>query len=189
MEKQQMDKREENDRKEAWNRARYCYGTAEIFKRRQRRLSPWININKFMGFIVPLSVGSAVLTLGFDESLLHKILPIAGIFSFIQLIISLLSLIYNWDSKLESYKNSASKNMDYSEKFRNIGRRYDEDEKYAEQLKEMILLDNVQRKIDEDMKISAKEERFGKKQGEIQFYGNSENNKSKKCNASENHQQ
>jgi len=180
-----MEIQEKNDRVEAWNRARYCFGTAEIFKRRQRRLSHWININKFMGFIVPLSVGSTVLTFGFDVSLLPKILLIAGIFSFIQLIISLLSLICNWDSKLESYKNSVSKNMDYSEKFRIIGTRYEEDKKYAEQLKEMILLDNVQRKIDEGMKISAKEKSFGDEKVSIQF----EDNKSKKCNASENHQQ
>ncbi len=158
-----MEKREKNDRIEAWNRAVLCFGTARIFEEREKCIILFNKFTKITELIVPLITGSAAITFGINFSLMPKYVLIAtGGIAIMQLIFSLWALIFSFEDKLKHYSDSVSNNTSYSEKFEEIGRRYDEDiNEYEKTFEKMILLDNRQREIDGRMGITNKEKRFG----------------------------
>jgi len=161
----EMDEKEKNDRIEAWNRAVCCFGTAKIFEKRLRELDPINKRTQILGFVTPLLFGCFVM-FSDKENILsnHVFLFFVAIFSFIQLFVSLWALVDNWNNKLGDYTTSISENMFYAGKFEDIGRRYSEDkDRHEKLLQETILSDDLQRKRDIKMNISAKEIRYGRR--------------------------
>lgn len=72
-------------------------GTLAIFELRVYRLSRFRDVITFFGILVPICVGSLMLSFGTD---LYKSLAyIAGIFTLIQLIFSVWSVVAKWDDR------------------------------------------------------------------------------------------
>jgi mobilome CxxCx(11)CxxC protein len=164
--------KKESDIADALKRAIYAHGTARILEKKQRKLALLRDINTLMGFIVPLGVGTVVLTVGIKELLMPKILIAAGIFSFSQLMVSLWLLIRNWNDKHDKYSKSKQKNYEYADDFIEIYIRYNDDEiKYSELLEKLKAKDAEQRKKDHDIldKLSEKEKNYGKKEAIAQY--------------------
>lgn len=83
--------------KQCRDKAFYAFGTSKIFERRMRRLEVrrgWIT---YLGILVPLLVGSLVLSFG-KEWLAHLAVP-AGIVGALQLSLSVWSVVAKWDDK------------------------------------------------------------------------------------------
>lgn len=79
------------------DRAFYAFGTAAIFERRLRRLDRLRNAITYLGIVVPLLIGGAVLSFG-TNWLAFAIVP-AGVVGCIQLGLSAWSLVAKWDDK------------------------------------------------------------------------------------------
>jgi len=155
---------------DAWNRALHCYATAKIVETRLRNLNRIDKISKFLGLILPLSIGSFVITVGMNTTLSPVLLYVSGILGAFQLTITLWSLIDNWNSKLEDYLESKTKNLYYMEIFNEIGNRYSEDEiKYKNLSNETNIYDNIQRERDNKMNVTEKERHFGMRHALVQF--------------------
>ena len=166
----EMEKNQNSIQNDARDRALHCYGTAKVVEKRLRNLNRIDKIAKFLGLILPLSIGSFVVTVGTDTALAPKLLYISGILGAFQLIITLWSLIDNWSGKLEDYMESKIKNMYYTDVFTEIGMRYKEDEaKYANLFNDTKILDNIQQGRDHKINITEKERRFGMRHALFQF--------------------
>jgi mobilome CxxCx(11)CxxC protein len=159
-----------NDVQEAWDRALFCYGTAKIVEKRTKTLKFLNKINKFIGLAIPLSIGGVVISFGLNASLLPTALLILGILGIFQLIVSLWSLIDDWENKIENYVNSKSRNLHYSDLFQKIAKESNEDKtKYTNVFIETMLYDKIQREEDNKMNISEKEKRYGLRYALFQF--------------------
>jgi len=61
-----MEQNDNSIQDDAWDRAFHCYGTTKIVEKRLRNLNRINKIAQFLGLILPLSIGSFVVTLGGD---------------------------------------------------------------------------------------------------------------------------
>ncbi len=78
------------------------FGTMKIFERRRRIYSRLRNLITYMGFLVPLLVGSVALSFDPSNSIFKDIIiPVASGVMIFQMCISLWSTIEGWDSKYE----------------------------------------------------------------------------------------
>jgi mobilome CxxCx(11)CxxC protein len=166
-----MSKKEDNVT-EACFRAIDAYGTAKIFEKRLKKLEFSEKINKLMGFIAPMGVGIAVITVEVNAKLISIFTIAAGVICFVQLMISLWALINRRDTTLKQYSDSKSANYYYANKFRDIWKRYDQDEeKYAKLLERFVPLDDEQQKIDQGLlgEVSLEEKHFGMREALYQY--------------------
>lgn len=88
------------------DRAFYAYGTSRIFERRAQSLGKKRTVITFLGIVVPLTVGSIVLSFGAMPDLLPIFVWIAGVIGTVQLIVSTWSIVARWDEQ-HSYAVSA----------------------------------------------------------------------------------
>jgi mobilome CxxCx(11)CxxC protein len=84
-------------RSDCWDSALYAFGTASIFERRARRLGYGLKILTYVGFVVPLAVGTAVLSFNISHALVVNIAMIAGALLLVQLVLSAWSIVAGWD--------------------------------------------------------------------------------------------
>jgi mobilome CxxCx(11)CxxC protein len=96
----------ESQRAHCRERAFYAFGTAKIFERRLQQLNKLRNAITYLGIVVPLLVGAAVLSFG-TKWLPYAIAP-AGLLGVAQLALSAWSLVAKWDDK-HAYAISAAK--------------------------------------------------------------------------------
>lgn len=92
--------------KQSTNHAFYAYGTYRIFERRALSLRSKRNAITFLGIIVPLSVGSLILSFGAMPKLLPYVVALAGIAGTLQLVLSAWSIVARWDEQY-SYATTA----------------------------------------------------------------------------------
>jgi len=88
------------------DRAFYAYGTYRIFEQRALGLRWKRNAITFLGILVPVVVGSLILSFGTMPKILPYILALAGIVGTVQLVMSVWSLVARWDEQ-HSYATSA----------------------------------------------------------------------------------
>lgn len=81
------------------DRAFYAYGTSRIFERRVQGLGKKRNAITFLGIVVPLTVGSLILSFGNMPILLPALVWIAGAIGTVQLILSMWSIVARWDEQ------------------------------------------------------------------------------------------
>lgn len=144
----------ENIRTECWNNALHSYGTSYIFSKRASFKNKKLKALTFLGIIVPVTVGGIVTTYdSIDKSTLNWIFLIAGSSSLLQLILSVLSLVYKWDDSYLYYLESSIDNSLISKEFENLFKKYNpeytevnlrelQDEKNKTDLKYSIRLSN-----------------------------------------------
>lgn len=107
-------------RQDCLNSAFHSFGYAYIYSLRGIYLRKKIKFNTFLGIIVPLLVGGIVSTYSTSESILQIILYVAGFFSLIQLVLSALSLSYNWEDNYSYYLESSNDNNTLSNEFKQL---------------------------------------------------------------------
>lgn len=81
----------------AREKAFYAYGTAAIFARRATNLQYGRYAITYLGIVVPLLVGGAVLSFG--TAFLNYVLALTGLLSCLQLALSAWSLVAKWDDR------------------------------------------------------------------------------------------
>lgn len=106
---------------DCWDRALYACGTGELFLKRSRRYTKWLQALSFFGIIVPLLIGGVVLGFGTQGSYLSTLIALAAAAGVLQLAFSALSIVYNWPDSLQYALESAAENFDLSVKFKELG--------------------------------------------------------------------
>ena len=91
-------------KEECWNAALFAYGTAYIFERRSRSLKKRLQWLSYVGFVVPLIIGSLVLGYG-AFSALAALAAIAVAICIAQSAVALWSIIAGW---LDQYSYAAA---------------------------------------------------------------------------------
>jgi len=161
------------DKKEAEDRAVFCFGTERLFEKRRKKYQLLNKATKFIGLFVPISLGFFAMS-SQDPELTLTLMPIfrylTTFLNAVILVISVWSMVAEWDAKIENYTESISNNIQYYKAFKEILERYDENPtEYASKLKEMILLDDIQQNKDGKESYSAKDYRFIMRQGLYQL--------------------
>ena len=96
---------------ESSDKAFHSFGYSYIFTKRIKCYLRYINVLKFFGIVVPLTVGALAIGYGVKPAMVVISITIAIPLTIIQLIISTLSIVYKWDDEL-AYAFEA--NQDYS---------------------------------------------------------------------------
>jgi mobilome CxxCx(11)CxxC protein len=105
---------------ESWDNSFHTFGTAYIFNKRAVRYSAFVTWLKVFGIVVPVVVGATVTGYGLDSDFLKWLIAIAIPLSIIQLVFSVLAVIYKWDEEL-AYSYEASKDHNFlSQEFKSL---------------------------------------------------------------------
>jgi mobilome CxxCx(11)CxxC protein len=152
-------------RSDCRTKAHYAFGTSSVFERRMRRLERRRNWITYLGIVVPLLVGSLVLSFGKDW-LPYVAVP-AGLVGAVQLALSVWSIVAKWDDNY-SYAQGA---MQAQTKLFNA---WDRLAKYpptdlAQRVKELSDEDERQENSDRAQNISEKEKRYGMRKTLYQY--------------------
>ncbi len=108
--------------KECWERAFHSFGTAYIFEKRTKKLRKKLQFLTFLGIVVPVTVGSLIISFDVDFKYINFIIILAGIFGFVQLIITIWSVVVGWNDSLAFAKESISVNYELSNKYSSLGK-------------------------------------------------------------------
>jgi mobilome CxxCx(11)CxxC protein len=159
---------EEILRNECWDKRFYSFGTSKIFEKRANKLKILRNIITFLGLVVPLSVGGTVLAFSVSSDLFKNfIVPIAGILTVSQLIISLWSLIARWDERHDYAVTAIRANTKLASAFERLGNsKFEVVSNEIDNLREEYIR---QEAMDSIQNITAKEYRFAMRQSLFQY--------------------
>jgi mobilome CxxCx(11)CxxC protein len=167
-----MDRTAETDRisSDCWERALFAYGTATIFLKRSRkykRLLQWLG---FVGIIVPLVIGGAVLGFGLQASYLPALITVAAALGLLQLGFSAWSIVFSWSDNLAYGLESAADNFSLADSFKEMASQAmsppaDLQIRFAS----VKAKDEARRAADAKNGVTEKELRFGHRAGLRQF--------------------
>ncbi|MDQ2768923.1 MAG: hypothetical protein M3Y54_00275 [Bacteroidota bacterium] len=108
-------------KRECWNEALHAYGLAEIFRRKQKVLDKRINFITLLGVIIPGLVGATAMGYGLKFNMLPAMIAVGIFVLIIQLLLSILALVYKWSDKMSYANESISENSRLSDDFRKLG--------------------------------------------------------------------
>lgn len=124
-------------RTEAWNNALHSYGTGYIYKKRASFKRKKLKALTLLGIIVPVLVGGIVTTYdNISPQYLNLIFIVAGTLSLIQLILSVFSLVYNWEDSHSYYLESSNDNFSISTEYEKLFKNFSPDYE-SKQLKKL----------------------------------------------------
>lgn len=97
-------------KKECFNKRFYSFGTAKIFEKRVGSYRLKLQVITFLGLLSPLLLGGFVAAFSSENKYLTNVLlPICGVLTILQAVMSLWSLVSKWDD-VYAYSISAVKN-------------------------------------------------------------------------------
>jgi mobilome CxxCx(11)CxxC protein len=96
---------------DAWNDSFHTFGKGYIFDKRAEKFSKYVNLLKVFGIVAPVAVGATAIGYGFNSTILKYMVVFAIPISIIQLMFSVLAVIFRWDEQL-AYSYEAS--QDYN---------------------------------------------------------------------------
>ncbi len=153
------------------NSALYCYGTAYIFEQRVTPLRIAIKILLFSSLAGPLVIGALVIAVGTKGTIIKWALIVAAILSFIQIIVSLWSLVAQWQNKLPSYENSIIENHLLSNEFKDLANNNIlSDSEWRTRSDVLEVKGEFQKRKDLTQSISEEEKRMGMRYA-LRFFG------------------
>lgn len=85
---------------EASDKSFHAFGYSYVFNERIKWYLWYINALRFLGIMVPVSIGAIVLGYGLESNILPIAITIGLPIVIIQLIISVFSIVYKWDDEL-----------------------------------------------------------------------------------------
>lgn len=149
-------------RKECWNQAVRSYATGYIFERRANLLRFRLQVLTFLGLVVPLLIGSIVLTFGLQLSVLPVFIYLAGGVGVIQLAISLWSLTARWDDKRDYANKSNSFNKNMALRYRQLASNPPRDDSALDLQFQFLEVDYQRQSAEDEIQgVSDKEKRRG----------------------------
>ena len=107
---------------ESHNNSFHSFGKAYLFEKRARHYNKLINWLTVLGIIVPVSIGATVLGYGIDNNFLKILIAVAIPVSILQLIISIVSVVYKWSDELSYANESAQEHYFLCDRFKKLGR-------------------------------------------------------------------
>jgi mobilome CxxCx(11)CxxC protein len=161
---------EENKiKKKCWDNAIHSYGTGYIFQQRAAILKNRLKILTFSGIVVPLSIGSIVMSFGANPKILPICLFISGILGTLQLIGFAWSIVAKWDDSYGYSLDSTSANHRLSNAYSKLAESSGELTDF--ELRFNLLEQENQSRMDMDYKqgISENEKREGMRAALKQF--------------------
>lgn len=119
-----MNEKEQHDclRQDAWNNALHSYGYGYLYSLRSQSLNRKLNIITFLGIVIPILIGGIVTTYGLTSPILKYLLMITAPLSIIQLVISVWSIVANWNASYAYYLETSFDNYNLSSNFEKIGK-------------------------------------------------------------------
>ena len=116
------EQRYNNIRNECHTNAIHCFATAHIFEYRAKKYKNRIKAVEFFGVAVPLIIGGTAAAYGAESKLLHYLLYyLAAPSTIILLILSALSLVYQWSDKLSYSYEALIDNSDLAKEYKLLG--------------------------------------------------------------------
>jgi mobilome CxxCx(11)CxxC protein len=137
-------------------RAFYTLGTAKLFERRALSLEKWRSFITYLGILVPLLVGGAVLSFG--TAFLPYVAVTAGLLGLAQLSLSVWSLVKRWDEKHIYAVSSLRSNTALFNAWDAIAKRPPDD--IESRVRELDAEDQRQEQADLTQNITDQEKRF-----------------------------
>lgn len=160
----------EQIKKDCWGYVFYSYGTIRIFERRAKRFQIgriWIT---FLGIVVPVVVGSIVMSFGTDSNSLKYFIFVAGVVTMIQLILSTWSIVSRWDEKYEYAMNSVAENTRLYNDWENYRKRKISNTNESEEIFNEILSRTEKQEFNDiKQNVSDKEKRFANRSALFYF--------------------
>lgn len=109
-------------RSKCWDNAVQAFGYSYIFACRARFYSKWSKFMTTLGIIVPLIIGATASGYGIDSSILKLFIFLSIPLSILQVILSAIAIVNNWEDKL-SYSFEALSDYDIiSEEYKELAK-------------------------------------------------------------------
>jgi len=154
-------------KKECFDCEFYSFGTVKIFEKRVSHYGTWLKRITFLGLLSPVLLGGFVAAFNTDSEVLKQILlPLCGLLTIAQAVLSLFSLVYKWDEKYSYAIGAVRSNTRLITEFSKL-------KKSSGKLKELYqpIRDEYDRQNESDMTqiISDEEKRFAMKYSLFHF--------------------
>ena len=89
----------------------HCFGYSYLFDKRAQRFRKKIKLLQVFGIAIPATVGATAVGYGYNNEILKFVLFLAAPLLIIQFTISIIAIIYEWDTEL-SYAFEATQDYD-----------------------------------------------------------------------------
>lgn len=99
----------------------HSFGKAYMFEKRSQHYNRLLNFITVLGIIVPVTIGATVLGYGINNNFLKFVIALAIPSSIIQLIFSIISVVYKWSDELAYANESAQEHYFLSDRFKKLG--------------------------------------------------------------------
>lgn len=162
-----MEFNKDDARADCWNRALLAFGTYYLFQLRANSLRKRLRLLEFLGIFSPVLVGGTVLSFQKYEDALPYILPMMGLCSVIQLVLSIWSLTQRWSESFGYAESSQAENFRISEAFQKLAKTLTEDS--AAQYEALCTADQNLSVNDEKQGLTDPERRKGMRYALRQF--------------------
>lgn len=143
-----------------------CYGTAYIFEKRTTKIRRKVLFLSFLGIAGPASVGAIISAYKLSPQDIDFVFLIAGSIGFMQLILTIWSLVAGWNQNLSNYLESKATNYRLSKKFNILSRDASLSAQDFEIDFQVLRRDAEFREVQDNMyDITDKEKRMGMRYG------------------------
>lgn len=154
--------REEQIKKECWDKSINALGTSYIFSEKLKYYKIGIRIITVLVLVVPILLGGTVMAYGKNSCLLDILIAITAPVVIIHLLLAIISLIYKWDDKLAYSLESQTDNRIISEEYENLAKFSPTDINELEKQFQIIRAkDNARITQDEKISFNKKDNRKG----------------------------
>lgn len=140
------------------NKSYYALSTARIFTLRMQKLDRLLKFNTCLGILVPSLLGGIFATYG-NVEVVKIFVSITGILGLVQIVLSVLSLVYTWEENKAYYLESSKVNRRIYEAYKNAMLLCGEE--LIKSHSEVMELDAKQNDSDDKFPFSNKEEQKG----------------------------
>lgn len=144
------------------NKALHSYGTAFIFREKNKNIRWKLNLLNLLGILVPLIFGGVAIRFGADSLILEKVTPFISPLLLLQLGLSGWALVYKWRDKSEYFISSAVSNASLSRRYETLAKYPPKDFEDFKALAEKLDIEYNERDAQDDKyDFSQKENRKG----------------------------
>lgn len=117
-----MTEKETIIRREAWDKAVHSFGKAYVFGKRAEFYKKWIRFLTILGIIIPILIGAIATSYGLNSPILKNVINITIPVTIIQLIISVIAIVNNWNDYLSYSLEATNDYGNLSETFKKLGK-------------------------------------------------------------------
>lgn len=139
-----------------------CFGTAYLFEQRAAPLRIGIKVLTFSSLIGPLAIGALVISYGSEGKFIPWAVLAASILSFLQITVSLWSLVSRWQENLSYYLETKAHNYQLSDRFKDLANNTTySDAKWRREFEILETFGTMRSQMDHQHDIEDEEKRMG----------------------------